>query len=140
LGERGGLARLVGALRNKRLAAQGVDEHVCLGCDRRRRHCGRRHRLRERAARQKREHEREQEPTWTGTVHRETGVQAGIIPASSNAAGASDATAHGRRKAKSTSGFRPDTISASAFPEPAAIVQPRVPWPALTYRFGYRVL
>jgi hypothetical protein len=40
------------------------------------------------------------------------------------------------RNAKSTSGLRPETISASAFPEPAAIVHPSVPWPALMYRLG----
>lgn len=33
--------------------------------------------------------------------------------------------------ANATGGFLPDTISESALPEPAAMVQPSVPWPTL---------
>src|SRR5262249_53327110 len=44
------------------------------------------------------------------------------------------------RKANPISGRRPETISASAFPEPAAIVHPSVPCPVLRYRLEYRVL
>src|SRR5256885_16017026 len=39
----------------------------------------------------------------------------------------------------STSGSRPDMISANALPDPAAMVQPSVPWPVLRYRFSKRV-
>src|SRR4051812_39869216 len=42
-------------------------------------------------------------------------------------------------KAKSTSGLRPEMMSASALPEPQAMVQPSVPWPVLRKRFGYFV-
>src|SRR3569832_1573184 len=43
-------------------------------------------------------------------------------------------------KAKSTSGTRPDTISAMARPEPHPIVQPRAPWPVLKKRLRNFVL
>jgi hypothetical protein len=41
--------------------------------------------------------------------------------------------------AKSTSGVRPDTISAIARPDPHPIVQPRVPCPVFRYRLLKRV-
>src|SRR5450830_202415 len=43
-------------------------------------------------------------------------------------------------KAKSTSGRRPDTISAIARPEPQPMVQPSVPWPVLRNRLLILVL
>src|SRR6185369_17422065 len=40
---------------------------------------------------------------------------------------------------KSTSGSRPEMISASALPEPAPMVQPSVPWPVFRYSPSKRV-
>ena len=39
------------------------------------------------------------------------------------------------RKSKSTSGWRPDNICASAWPDPHECVHPSVPWPVLRYKF-----